>query len=133
MRRAQLRVGEAAHGALGDPGPPEQPSAADAVRPARIGFGGYITCTLEPWSVMGSVGRISTWPESVEMNKRSVACKCFMHKCSVAKSRRLLSDEQLMTWLFTATPPPIGTTLAELTRLGEEHVAEFKRMLSSSA
>ena len=73
MRRAQLRVGEAAHGALGDPGPPKQPSAAGAVRPARIGFGGYITCTLEPWSVMGSVGRISTWPESVEMFGREIA------------------------------------------------------------
>ena len=76
---------------------------------------GYIACSVEPWStVVGKVGRITTYPESKPLPDRSVSVKCYMHPgCSRTTKRSRVADDTLLLWLYQGRPLPPRPTRAE--------------------
>lgn len=99
-------------------------SPAAAAAAAIVGTMGYVTCPLAGWAPIPMVGRLTTWPESKPYESRSVSIKCFMHpRCgSPAKVRWKVSDEQLMTWLFSGAHEP-NATQERRRALAAEHKA----------
>jgi hypothetical protein len=78
---------------------------AELVASCRIDEKGYIRSPHAPWSEYQPLGRISTWPEKQPLFKRNVGCRCTMHpKCSVTRKRAQVTDQQLLTWLFSVSP-----------------------------
>lgn len=74
------------------------------VAAATISSSGYVHCPEPPWceQVVGHIGRVTTWPSSKPLAQRSVSCRCYAHpKCSFAKSRAAISDEELYSWLLS--------------------------------
>ena len=90
---------------------------------------GDVTCSLEPYCSLPRVGRWSDWPKSSPPEGRSVGMKCFIHpNCSATKRRNRITDLQLTTWLFSASPVPAAATADERKALAAEHKAMFKEM-----
>jgi len=109
-----------------------EPTAEDAVAAATLNDT-YVTCTLEPWHT-GNIGRITTFPEYKPLERRSAACRCYMHPgCSVLKSRSKVTDAFYMQWFFSKKPPPIYTPRAEMERLAAEHLADFHRRFAEAS
>lgn len=102
----------------------------EAVAAARISDSGYVTVEIGVWNTGRVLGRITTFPASVEMARRSAACRCYMHsQCSVTKARSRVSDEMLLRWLLSEKPLPHDASSAERKRAGALHKAAFATMI----
>ena len=88
---------------------------------------GYIATDVVPWSAMASVGRITSWPASVDLAKRSVSCRCYMHPgcSSPARRRAQISDAELIDWLFSEKPLDAGATTAARKAAAAVHRAKW--------
>lgn len=110
---------------------PEGPSVEEAVRASSISEGGHVSCALEPWRSRASLGRITTWPEHQPHEKRSVSMRCFLHpRCSAARARSKVSDELLLTWLYSGVVPEPGADKQQKDALRDQHISRFKQMMS---
>jgi hypothetical protein len=83
-------------------------AAVPAAEAAVVDEGGWVSCPVEPWCRLGSVGRITTWPATKAMKDRSVSVKCFAHLgcSSPARKRAAVTDAALLEWLFAGTCEP---------------------------
>ena len=116
--------GQAEEAVGADLPPSGPPSVEDLVRSATISDLGYVTTTLHPFSKMRAVGRITSWPEAKPMQARSVSMRCNVHsKCSFVKAHRLVTDGDLLSWLFCAR---VVENAAENQVAGAEHMALAK-------
>jgi hypothetical protein len=97
------------------------PDIFDVVRVACIDDLGYVRCAVHPWSSKNPAGRLTSWPNDKPMALRSVSMRCFYHpNCSLAKSRKKLTDEDLLCWLFSGDALVLGGDT--LRAQGERHV-----------
>ena len=57
---------------------------------------GYVRCDYGDFATLLRIGRITTYPWHQPLEKRSVGCKCYMHKdCSITRRRAKVSDAVL--------------------------------------
>ena len=109
--------GGGSHGGLPSP---------ELVASAVISETGHISCPRKPWCEFTNIGRITTWPDHLPMEKRNVSIKCHMHhNCSSpVRTRKHFSDQELLTWLFTGTCEPILSD-GRSKDLAREHKAKW--------
>lgn len=113
---------------------PEQKPATvqQAVAAAVVSSSGHVSCPLSPFSSRAFWARITTFPDTAPMENRSVSCYCYLHpKCSVAKKRRMVSDEKLLEWAFSGVDEP-GASRERRTELGKTHKELWHRMMRGS-
>ena len=74
----------------------------DAVLACEQDGRGFVTCAAAPWSELGQIARITSWPEHEPLERRNVSVKCLMHKgkCAIVRRRRNFSDNQLLRWVL---------------------------------
>jgi len=82
------------------------PPPEEAASSARISEVGYVSSRYAPWCHLAMLGRITDFPKTVEVRKRKVVCRCYMHTgCQTRPVARLkVEDHVLLTWLFSAKP-----------------------------
>ena len=61
-----------------------------------------MTCAAAPWSKLGQVARITSWPEHEPLERRNVSVKCLMRigKCAIVRRRRMFSGDKLLRWVL---------------------------------
>lgn len=102
--------------------PPPPPSPEQLADLCEVDDRGQVWCAIPPFSVYRPVGRITTWPESKPLEKRSVSIRCALHpKCNVAKSRSKVTDRELLVWLFSGDALGLGAASAEVAAAGQRH------------
>jgi len=120
--------------AVEEPPPPlpfAPPTLAQLVEASRVSSLGYVSCSLEPWKSIISLGRRTTWPVSKPEEARSVSMRCYVHPgCKVISSRRAASDSLLLSWLYSGTIVAEGATAMRKQELRAEHEAVFKRLIA---
>ena len=112
------------------------PSPAELRGSCHIDGRGYVTSPHPPWAGKHpGVGRLTTWPESKPVERRSVSMRCYLHpKCvTPARVRTKVSDDLLLRWLFGGCVPETGASRAREEELGKEHRALFSRMIAEPA
>jgi hypothetical protein len=102
-----------------------------AIAQAVISPLGYVSVAVPPWNTLPSVGRVTTWPAATMLQNRSCSVKCYMHPgCgSPAKRRQAVKDQQLLNWLFSMQPMPLGT-VAEKRAACVEHKSKWAAAIS---
>ena len=86
---------------LGGLGPVEEVryTIDEYVAASMISVVGYVACDLEPCKSVGLIARIPAWPYEAPPERQSASCICYTHKkCSVARSRTAVSDQQFLRW-----------------------------------
>eukprot|EP00959_Pyramimonas_sp_CCMP1952_P331079 6933056-Pyramimonas_sp.AAC.1 len=74
---------------------------------------GYVKSAVPPWDGVTNVGRITTWPVEMPMERRNVGIRCYMHSnCSITRTRKRFDDEAILKWLFSVAPVPAGSSAA---------------------
>jgi len=74
---------------------------------------GYVKSAVSPWDGVTNVGRITTWPVEMPMERRNVGIRCYMHSnCSITRTRKRFDDEAILKWLFSVAPVPAGSSAA---------------------
>ena len=98
----------------------------DLVASAVISDTGHVSCPLKPWCEFTNIGRITTWPDHLPMDKRNVSIKCHMHpNCSSpVRTRRHFTNEALLTWLLTGACESIVSD-GRSKELAKEHKAKW--------
>ena len=83
----------------------------------------YVTCPLPPWRDMGYIGTLTDWPADKAPQDRSWSMKCLVHrgKCAIVRTRRRVSEDMMLRWLFKARIPPVGASRADMDALVDEH------------
>lgn len=99
---------------------------------ATISDAGYISSQAQGWQDIAAVGRITTWPSSKPVERRSVGCRCYLHPgcTSAARSRQVVDDQTLLRWLFSGQREP-GATRERQHELAKLHKAAFFTMAPS--
>jgi hypothetical protein len=97
---------------------------------ATVSPGGYVSCAHGEWARMGTLGRITSWPQTLPESRRSISIHCHMHISCNSPAKRLLavSNRQLLVWLFSGIPEPEGTR-ARKQELAREHKARWQPVL----
>ena len=92
---------------------------------------GYVTCSLPPWNAWATLGRLTTWPADVPMEKRNVSLKCHMHpKCSTpVRRRKNVTDKEMICWLLHGTCDELLPTASRADELAKEHKAAWARVI----
>ena len=103
--------------------PQETYSSADCSLVADISAEGHVTCPLPPWNASGRIGCLTDWPPHQPPEKRSMSMKCFLHrgKCAVVRTRRKVSEDMMLRWLFSAQIPPKDCSKEEMAKLVRAH------------
>ena len=79
----------------------------EALGHCSISPSGYVSCPRPPFDCKTNIGRVTTWPRERPMHARSVSCRCYVHpRCSFAKPRRAIDDNDLLSWLLTGVVDP---------------------------
>jgi hypothetical protein len=102
---------------------------------AEVSGTGYVSVAEDmPWSEhLRHPGRITTWPKTKPVERRSVSMRCFFHGgCSVAKSRSRITDLRLLEWLFSAEVD-MGAPAAEQHAMRARHKASFDDIFNRPA
>lgn len=104
-------------------------SLFDAVRASSISGLGYVKCPAAPWNCKATAGRLTTWPTEKPLSQRSVSMRCYYHpKCSVAKGRWQVTDNELLCWLLSVDTAALeGAGSARKESLGHAHMASWRR------
>jgi hypothetical protein len=105
-------------------------SPDDAVLACNQDGRGIVTCVAAPWSELGHIARITSWPEHEPPDRRSVSVKCLMHKgkCAIVRRRRNFSDNQLMRWVLEGEILAHGCSQERRRQLGEDHVKAWSSL-----
>ena len=100
--------------------------AAAFAAAAVVDENGYVICPLPPWDALPSVGRITSWPDHVPLERRNLSCKCFAHVgCSSPVRKRCdVPDNWFLLWLFSGTCEP-GCVRGRSEQLAKEHKKAF--------
>ena len=103
-------------------GEPAAVPAASAAAFAVVDANGGVTCPLEPWCQLELCGTITTWPKNKPLIQRNVSIKCKVHSACKSKAgkRAVLTDAELLAWLFSGTCEPF-CTLGRSNELANEH------------
>jgi len=98
------------------------PTFEEFRRACRVDAQGYVTCSLEPWAVYPTLGRITSWPKRKPEAERSSSCHCNIHReCKVARKRSEAADDTYLRWLHAGTVPEDGGAPVDLVVLGRNH------------
>ena len=99
---------------------------------AIMDVGGYVTSTAPPWSDLGNIGRITSWPWDKPEMQRSCSAKCYVHPgcSSPAKVRWKTPDALLLKWLFSAQIPLADASRDAKKALCNAHKADFARIFA---
>ena len=98
-------------------------SVADLVAKCVVDSNGYVSCAVGRWAEWPAIGRITSWPSSQPLARRSVSIKCYVHPpgcTSPAKKRDAVTDEQLLWWLFQGALYH-GVTVVGMKALQQRH------------
>ena len=100
------------------------------VEASTISGYGTVLCALPVENSPADLGRWSSYPRDKPMHARSISMTCKMHgpKCSATRRRNKITDDQLLTWLFSGPPHEPDANRARKVELSLLHVAKFKEM-----
>ena len=138
---------QAAHegdgGASNRPGSSSDPPAApgmvagsvdDAIAHTVPAYTGHFTCPVAPWNTGRNVGRITVWDKADPLRNQNVAIRCYMHTgCSWTRKRIAYTDNELLRWLYEATPLAPTASDDDRQRAKAQHARDAKRMLNKPA
>lgn len=95
---------------------------------------GYVSSPDPRFNDVPNIGRITTWPAKMPLERRSVSCRCYMHpNCtSPAKRRWAVGDDILLQWLFSGQCDP-NASRERKEKLGEEHRAKWRTLYDGAA
>ncbi|CAE8619015.1 unnamed protein product [Polarella glacialis] len=102
--------------------PPPASTSEQLADEARIDEDGRVWCTVPPYHDYKPVGRITTWPKTVFVDKQNVGIRCCLHfGCSVTRKRSKFTNRQVLVWLFSGQVLEAGSSAPAFATAKDEH------------
>ena len=75
---------------------------------------------------------MTDWPADQPPEARSLSMKCWIHhgKCAIVRTRRKVSEDMMLRWLFKGKIPPADASRADVAELGAEHKRAWELVVS---